>query len=86
MQRGGSGYPSAAIGIGAVYLAAKMLEYFAPPFGRLVKEQAELEGEYRFQQSRVITHAEEIAFYGGEKFEVVSGFGMACCQTESHCS
>ena len=46
-----------------------MLRAVSPPFGRLVKEQAELAGEYRALHSRVITYAEEIAFYGGETAE-----------------
>ena len=32
-------------------------------------QEQKLEGEFRFAHSRVITHAEEIAFYGGNQRE-----------------
>ena len=32
-------------------------------------QEQKLEGEFRFTHSRVITHAEEIAFYGGNERE-----------------
>lgn len=37
----------------------------------IVKEQ-QLEGEYRFVNSRIITHSEEIAFYQGDAREKVT--------------
>lgn len=40
-----------------------------PPFGKLASEQAKLEGELRFAHSRLITHAEEVAFYRGHIVE-----------------
>ena len=57
------------IGGGAVLLTAGILRAATPPFGRMVKEQAELNGQYRYRHSRVIAHAEEIAFYGGAEVE-----------------
>lgn len=53
----------------AVGATTKVLQWASPPFGRLVKEQAELEGNYRFVHSRLITNSEEIAFYGGDQVE-----------------
>ena len=47
----------------------------SPPFGAMVKEQAELEGQYRFVHSRLIANAEEVAFYGGEAVERASIWG-----------
>lgn len=52
-----------------IYVTAKALQLISPPFGRLVAEQAQLEGEFRFAHSRLITNAEEIAFYDGHRIE-----------------
>jgi ABC-type uncharacterized transport system fused permease/ATPase subunit len=52
-----------------VYSTARALQVIQPPFGRLAAEQTKFEGDLRYVHSRVITHAEEIAFYGGEKIE-----------------
>lgn len=42
-----------------------------PPFGKLAAEQGAREGNLRFVHARLITHAEEIAFYGGHEIEKV---------------
>eukprot|EP00004_Rigifila_ramosa_P025111 TRINITY_DN7446_c0_g1_i2.p1 TRINITY_DN7446_c0_g1~~TRINITY_DN7446_c0_g1_i2.p1 ORF type:complete len:680 (-),score=167.62 TRINITY_DN7446_c0_g1_i2:2-1765(-) len=44
---------------------ALILKFSSPPFGRYAAEQGRLEGDLRYLHSRVITHSEEIAFYGG---------------------
>ncbi|XP_057496579.1 ABC transporter D family member 1-like isoform X2 [Actinidia eriantha] len=41
----------------------------SPSFGILVAKEQQLEGEYRQLHSRLRTHAESIAFYGGETIE-----------------
>jgi ATP-binding cassette subfamily D (ALD) protein 2 len=46
-----------------------VLKWATPPFGKLIAEQARRYGELRAAHSRVITHAEEIAFYRGEMIE-----------------
>ena len=46
-----------------------MIRKFSPSFGKLMSKEQQLEGEYREVQSRLRTHAESIAFYGGESRE-----------------
>jgi len=54
----------------AYYLVTGViLRWATPPFGKLAAEEARLEGEFRFAHTRIITNAEEIAFYGGQKVE-----------------
>ncbi|GAB4843881.1 ATP-binding cassette sub- D member 1 [Ancistrocladus abbreviatus] len=49
--------------------AGAMIRNFSPAFGRLMSKEQQLEGEYRQLHSRLRTHAESIAFYGGEARE-----------------
>lgn len=48
-----------------VFGAGAAMTLLAPNFGKLVKKQASLEGEYRQLQSRLRGNAESVAFYGG---------------------
>lgn len=45
--------------------AGAMIRNFSPAFGKLMSKEQQLEGEYRQLHSRLRTHAESIAFYGG---------------------
>ncbi|KAJ2484203.1 ATP-binding cassette long-chain fatty acid transporter pxa1 [Coemansia sp. RSA 2320] len=58
------------LGMFAVYMAtASLLRAWTPAFGKMAAAHAELEGDFRTNHSRLITNAEEIAFYRGEPRE-----------------
>jgi len=61
-------------GVGALwwayYATLNLMRLVTPNFGKLRADEAALEGEFRFAHSRVITNAEEIAFYGGQDVEL----------------
>ncbi|KAJ2556522.1 ATP-binding cassette long-chain fatty acid transporter pxa1 [Coemansia sp. RSA 1933] len=58
------------VGMFGMYMAtASLLRAWTPAFGKMAAARAKLEGEFRANHSRVITNAEEIAFYRGEKRE-----------------
>ncbi|CAN6611528.1 peroxisomal long-chain fatty acid import protein 2 [Trichomonascus vanleenenianus] len=62
--------PLALIGIFTNYsLTAWVLKKIAPPFGQMAATEAKLEGEYRNGHTKLITNAEEIAFYDGTALE-----------------
>lgn len=46
-----------------------MIRNFSPAFGKLMSKEQQLEGEYRQLHSRLRTHAESVAYYGGEDRE-----------------
>ena len=52
-----------------VQLSANVMRALTPPFGKYVAEEARLEGEFRFQHSRLIDMSEEIALYNGQEAE-----------------
>ncbi|XP_027334741.1 ABC transporter D family member 1-like isoform X1 [Abrus precatorius] len=49
--------------------AGAAIRNFSPSFGKLMSREQQLEGEYRQLHSRLRTHSESIAFYGGERKE-----------------
>ncbi|ONK71128.1 uncharacterized protein A4U43_C04F5000 [Asparagus officinalis] len=49
--------------------AGSVIRNFSPAFGKLMSKEQQLEGEYRQLHSRLRTHAESVAFYGGENRE-----------------
>jgi ATP-binding cassette, subfamily D (ALD), peroxisomal long-chain fatty acid import protein len=52
-----------------VQLSASVMRALSPPFGKYVADEARLEGEFRFQHSRLIDYSEEIALYAGHEAE-----------------
>ncbi|KAI9788246.1 MAG: hypothetical protein M1816_007012 [Peltula sp. TS41687] len=52
-----------------VQLSANLMRALTPPFGKYVADEARLEGEFRFQHSRLIDYSEEVAMYSGHEAE-----------------
>ncbi|KAJ4320784.1 ATP-binding cassette long-chain fatty acid transporter pxa2 [Neodidymelliopsis sp. IMI 364377] len=52
-----------------VQLSANAMRALTPPFGKYVADEARLEGEFRFQHSRLIDYSEEVALYHGHEAE-----------------
>lgn len=51
------------------YLTGRILRAAAPAFGKLAAIEAKLEGDFRGAHGRLITNAEEVAFYNGSAIE-----------------
>nr|CAD1833661.1 unnamed protein product [Ananas comosus var. bracteatus] len=49
--------------------AGAAIRNFSPSFGKLMSREQQLDGDYRQLHSRLRTHAESVAFYGGENRE-----------------
>ncbi len=63
---GGEGLLTMAL---LVQVSANIMRALTPPFGKYVADEARLEGEFRFQHTRLIDYSEEVALYGGHEAE-----------------
>nr|POE83363.1 atp-binding cassette sub-family d member 2 [Quercus suber] len=63
---GGEGLIAMAL---LVQLSSTFMRALSPPFGFYVAEEQRLEGEFRFQHSRLIDYSEEVALYDGHEAE-----------------
>ena len=55
-----------------LFLSGVLLTHLRRPVSRMTVTEQQLEGEFRYVNSRLITHAEEVAFYKGNKREKVT--------------
>ncbi|ETO17206.1 hypothetical protein RFI_20124, partial [Reticulomyxa filosa] len=55
--------------VGYYMISLFVIRHISPPFGALTARAQELEGDFRTNHHRLITHSEEIAFYSGHKRE-----------------
>lgn len=63
--------------LGYLVASGMLLTYLRRPVGRMTVTEQKLEGEFRYINSRLITNAEEVAFYNGnyrEKLTLLASF------------
>jgi ATP-binding cassette subfamily D (ALD) protein 3 len=67
-----TGTVTPGIVIGYLLFAGQVLIHARKPLTRLTVKQTQLEGQLRYVHSRFITNCEEVAFYGGNKRELMT--------------
>lgn len=72
------GFQTPSLLLGYLVMSGMFLTYLRRPVGRMTVTEQKLEGEFRYINSRLITNAEEVAFYNGnyrEKLTLLASFG-----------
>lgn len=67
-----------------LFLSGVLLTHLRRPVSRMTVSEQQLEGEFRYVNSRLITNAEEIAFYRGnvrEKHTMLTAFTRLVTET-----
>ncbi|XP_028391635.1 ATP-binding cassette sub-family D member 2-like [Dendronephthya gigantea] len=68
-KQGSSGRLPLTLAAVVIAVSGQILRVASPKFGKLVAEESQRRGNLRFVHSRIVTNAEEIAFYDGAKVE-----------------
>ncbi|XP_065212184.1 ATP-binding cassette sub-family D member 3 [Planococcus citri] len=71
------GFQTPSLLLGYLVVSGMFLTYLRRPVGRMTVTEQKLEGEFRYINSRLITNAEEVAFYNGnyrEKLTLLASF------------
>ena len=63
------GYGGLAVLCGYFVLSGALIKTLSPPFSEYIARTQRLEGDFRRAHSRLIAHAEEVAFLGGAETE-----------------
>ena len=63
------GYGGLAVLYGYFVLSGALIKSLSPPFSEYIARTQKLEGDFRRAHSRLIAHAEEVAFLGGAESE-----------------
>jgi ATP-binding cassette subfamily D (ALD) protein 3 len=63
------GWEGPSMMIAWYFLSGLFIRFITPTFGKLIAAQQDLEGDFRASHSDLLNHSEEIAFYGGAKWE-----------------
>lgn len=69
-KQGSSGRLPLALAAVVIALSGQILRVASPKFGKLVAEESQRRGHLRFVHSRIVTNAEEIAFYDGAEVRI----------------